>query len=253
MPSGSAQPSRRVIRRQPRSAASYEDEEPTPARSRREEPEEEPRGRRSSRGDSPKRSDLVGSGWAGADREKKEMPSDFAKTFAPEPGSTLIKFLQPEPFAFFRQHWCDWLGKGVKLGYVCIKEDCPVCRVNRAAYKEGHNILDLTDPDSPQVKVWFVGSKMSDSIKELALSERTGPLDRADIYFEVKKTGGGKQGRVAITLSPVKERDVKEDFGFDPFTEDELEEYQEKCWTSDDAVPVSSRETLEEIANQFRD
>jgi hypothetical protein len=294
MPSGSKQPTpgvRRVIRRPPTPASEYEDEDKPTARSRRseEEPEENRRPNRGSRrprdDEEPEETtkvsrrsrdkdaddeeddvykDSVSTGWGGAKQLKSEMPSDFAQQFTvPEDEPVIIKFLQHEPFANYKQHWCEWLGKGQKLSYVCpntkTRKICPICaNGDKPQAKFGFNIVDFTDPDNPINSILIVGFKLSNVLEKMDKDKRTMPLDREDQYFAVHKTGaegsrGRRGGTVQTNFNPVKERDLEQDWDVQPLTDDELEEFMSHVYVWEDVAPKTSLKKLEEVAEAMDD
>jgi hypothetical protein len=270
MPTGSRVPVTRTVRRPIREAASY-DEAPAPARTARRaaapEPEEPTPARRGNfRAVRPAEEDgpdysVIGKGAKFAQEQADNLPTDFAPRFDPPSGQdTLIKFIDPdgEPFAVYLQHWADWTAQGVKKSYVCLRTDCPLDRVNTPKHQECWNVVDLSDPERPKVCVWTVGIKVSKRLKTLAEESRTGPLNRDDMYFVVTKSGGkdanGKNlGPISYTVAPLKARDLNEDWGIDPFTDDELGELENQLWTVEKTVQPSSRSDIEAVAKSYRD
>lgn len=265
---------RRPIRRPPTPASYYEEEDDAPpVRSlgsgrddggrgpvRRtalaaDDPDDRPvRRTRRDDDDEPDMSGLIATGWGGAKKIKSEMPSDFARPFKLTADPVLFKFLQDGPFASFKQHWVEWLPPRSKLGYVCLGEDCPLCDLgDKPAAKFCFNVLDFTDPKHPQNAVLEVRITASNLIENYAKQERTSPLDRADLYFSIQKTGDGAKGRVQTNINPVKARDIPEDWGFRPLTDEALEDYEAKCFTMKETVSISPRSVLEQVAASYKD
>lgn len=285
MPSGSKSPTgvRRIMRREPTPASEYEEEKKTsrrafdedePARpvnrrSRaRDEDEEEPRrvSRRSSRDDEDDDEDdglkgIVSTGWGGAKQLKAEMPSDFPQQFTVPAGDpVIIKFLEPEPFANYRQHWAEWLPKGSKLSYVCPKKDCPICAVgDKPSARFCFNIVDFTDPDNPINSVLSVGFKLSNVIEKLAQDRRTTPLDRDDLYFAINKTGSDqgagsrRGGTVQTNIKDVKERDLRDDWDVEPLTPEDLDEFRDQVYTAEKYISKTPMKVLQEVADAYED
>lgn len=267
MPSGpktTAAPAvRRVMRQAPTPASAYEeepgdDDDPTPIRRRRSDPEEpeplKPAARRSRSDDGVEdNSHLIGSGWKGANKVKSELPSDFAKQFTVPDDPVLIKFLQDAPFASYKQHWADWLGKGVKKSYVCIVDDCPICNIgDKASGKFCYNIIDFTDTEHPVNSVLSVGIKVSNLIEKYSKNERTAPINRDDLYFEISKDSSSA-GPVQTILNSVKARDVEEDWDMDVLVPDEIESFLKKAATSKEFVQISSGKVLQDVADAYKD
>jgi hypothetical protein len=205
--------------------------------------------RRSRRSDEPEERGTVAKGWGGYKKNKKEsggFPDDFK---VPENDEVLIKFLESEPFASYRQHWLKELNR---KSYVCLGEDCPLCDElgdSPNATVVLFNVLDLTDPDNPEVKVWKATSNPTSEIERRAESSKTSPIDRPDLYFVVSKDKQ-KNGFFAYSVDPVKARDLEEDFDMAPFTEAELDEFLEKLY-DESVVKLDSRRELRDIARDL--
>lgn len=233
---------RRSSRRDP-----DEGDEPRSRRSRRDPDEDEPRSsRRSEREQRPKNSSK---GWSGY-KERREEVSDYIKNYLlPVEQEEIVKVLDAEPFSVFAEHWLN--DKEGKKSYLCIgKEECPLCAIgDKARVYMMFNILDLRDDENPKISPWKVSQTVGDVLEGYAKSDRTSPIDRLDIYFSVQKTGGGKKGKVQTHISPVKARDLEEDWGIKPFTQDELDEFD--LYKEDDVLEWTSRKTLKAIAEDL--
>lgn len=261
----------RPTRRRSRDADedSNDEEEERPRRGRRssEDEDERPRrggSRRRSRdsdedeGGSRRRSSRASGGFSSY-AQKKAKTSNFATDFKPganEP--TLIKFLDAEPFDNFVQHWIDDLPKGTRKSYVCRDDEyfddedgCPLCDIGEPGRTFSlFNVLDLTNPRKPEVKVWTASPAVADKLQRASQNERTSPLDREDVYFEVEMVK--TKNKTEWTIAPVKARDLADDFDIDPFTEDELEDFKEKRYDDRKAVTkVDSYDDLMDLAESL--
>lgn len=167
----------------------------------------------------------------------------------PEEDEEIIKILDDEPFSVYAEHWLD--DKKGKKSYICIgKEDCPLCAIgDKARVYSMFNILDLRDPENPVVVPWKVSSTVADVLEGYVKSDRTSPINRLDLYFSIRKTGGGNKGKVQTHLNPVKARDLEEDWDIAPFTQAELDEFD--LFTEDDVLEFTSRGTLKAIADEL--
>lgn len=222
-------------------------------RSRDAEEEDEPRRPRSSRRssddeDSASKPKGTSRGWKGF-KQKREERSDFVKNYAvSDDQPELIKMLDDEPFTVYAEHWID--ERQGKKSFVCIGDDCPLCAIgDKPRVYAMFNVLDLRDPEDPQVFPWKVSQTVADILEGYATDKKTSPLNRPDLYFSVKKSGGGKKGRVQTNLSPVKERDLEEDWDVVPFTEDELDQFT--LLTEDDVLQFSTRKALKAVADEL--
>jgi hypothetical protein len=253
---------------QPRRRRSHQDEDETPRRRGRSRSEDEdfdtpddeaekPRRRASRVGEKPARKSgrAAASGWGAADEVKEAIPSsgNFADDLKlPEKGSVVIKFLEPEPFDSYAEHWVPQKGK---QSYTCAGEDCPLCEVgHRPNAKICFNVISLADPDKPELKRWRVGVQIGETLKEFADDKRTKPISRDDLYFEVKRSKTAND-KTVTTVTPVKARDLDEDFDIEPLSEEEIDEVIEKAgglydWESTDDTPMSVLEQQADIASR---
>lgn len=247
-------------RRSRRSARSEDDEEEAPRRSRRgraqDDEEEAPRprfkGRRSAREDdeedeaprrgrrSAKASAKPGRGWnAYADEKKKG--GDFADTFTPSGELVLIKFIDEEPFDSYREHWVQEL-EGRK-SRTCLGDECPLCEIgHQARMRVCFNIIDWSDAKRPAVKVWLVGVRLAEAIKNFAEQSKTAPLNKPGLYWSISRTGKGM--KTDHHLQPVKSRDLDEDWERDPLAQEEIDELAEKA----QYTPFSRHDAYDELA-----
>lgn len=238
-----------------------QDEAPRGRRSSRRDPDEddEPRSRRSSRrgrddaDDEPRgrASHNTTKGWGGY-KSKRQETSEYVKNYAlPDkaPGE-IIKIMDDEPFSVYSEHWLD--EKQGKKSYVCIGEGCPLCAIGeKPRVYLLFNVLDLRDPDNGVIYPWKVSQTVGDVLEGFADNEKTSPINRDDLYFSIYKTGGGKKGRVQTNISPVKARDLLEDWDIQPFTAKELEEFD--LYQEDDVLEFTSKKTLKAIADDLED
>lgn len=242
-----------------RRPAPAEDAPRRPARSRQEEDEGADDGV-----DEEEFNRLVGQGRKEADRVAKETPKgDFAPKFSPPDSGeeVLIKFLQPEPFAAYNEHWCQWMPKGEKKSYICLKVDCPLCTIGDSSpkYQEKWNVLDLSDLDHPKNAVWTIGFRISQRLKALDTGERSGPLGDPGIYYVVSRTGmedgkASKLSNVVTSVYSVRRGTLKEDWQWDPFTTEELAEWSDpkKLFVAKKEVQISPRKALEAAADAHK-
>lgn len=233
-----------------RRAAREEDEAPAPRRSRRAAREDyeddssdgfrapEMRGRRSVKTSSRATGQR---GWnAYADQKKKG--GEFADNFTPSEELTLIKFLDEVPFDSYREHWVDELKAGTRKSRTCLGDDCPLCEIgHQARLRVCFNIIDWSDVDKPVLKVWLVGVRLAESIKNFAEQPKTSPINEHGRYWSISRTGKGN--KTEYNLNPVKSRDLDEDWDRDPLTEDEIEDLGQ----GQDG-PFSKHESYDELA-----
>lgn len=193
----------------------------------------------------------MNSGWAGA-KKTQDQSSDYAANFKTDVDEKyLIRFLDDEPYASYRQHWLERSGK---RSFVCPEDPdddstprCPLCDAGdkpRAQY--AFNIVLLEEDQKPRTLSWDVGIKLKQKFERLHKDPKIGPLNNP--YFEVCRTGKGGTSDTAVV--PVKERDLWDDFGVEPFTEREFEDLQRKGYDKSivDAPGISQ---LKELAKEL--
>jgi hypothetical protein len=186
----------------------------------------------------------VRSGWEGH-AAVKSAAGDFPEDFKIENEAKLIKFLEDEPFASYRQHWVERQGK---KSFTCIEENCPLCDTgDRPSSKTCFNIVALSE-GKPINKVLTVGVRLGEQLKGFATDRKTGPLTR--LYWGISKSGKGT--KTSHSVVPVKERDLEEDWDTEPLDDGELDAFEEHLYGAD-VIQISSRKQLKEIASEISD
>jgi hypothetical protein len=191
----------------------------------------------------------VRTGWGGyrETKAKSGFGADFLK-FNDTGEAMLLKFIEAEPFASYRQHWID--RQSGKRSWVCIEDDCPLCDAgDTPSFRIAFNVLLLSD-DKPINKVWEVGPRLAEQLEAKAKDKRTGPLDRSDIYWAVSRTG--KKSKTSYSVDPVKARDLKEDWEMAPLEDTVIKRYQGKMYDSS-VIKVPAKKQLKEIAAEMLD
>jgi hypothetical protein len=191
----------------------------------------------------------VRSGWGGyrETKAKSGFGADFLK-FDDSGEAMLLRFLEAEPFASYRQHWID--RQSGKRSWVCIEDDCPLCDAgDTPGFRIAFNVLLLSD-GKPLNKVWEVGPRLAGQLEAKARDKRTGPLDRNDMYWAVSRTG--KKSKTSYSVDPVKARDLKEDWDIEPLEDDVIARYKAKMHDAK-VIKVPSRKQLKEIAAEMLD
>lgn len=225
-----------------------------PSRSRRRSSNEDDPGSRSTRGSS---SRGTSSGWAAYSSKRVVGGGGFADDFKPKEGESLVKILDPEPFAVYLQHWIDDVPKGKKKSYVCAEEDCPLCDIgDRPSTISVFNVVDLNGKD-PETKVWRTTVTVADLLDAASKEKRSSPIDREDLYFVVKHDVKGK--RHSYSLIPIKADDLQEggdeeDWDVEPLSAEEIDLYREDSKTKlSEIMKVDTREFLDDLAGYLLD
>jgi hypothetical protein len=148
-------------------------------------------------------------GNAGAEQTKRTGASGPPRLKI-EKEPKLIKFLEPESLASFRQHWIPQAG-GPNRPYICPEKNCPLCDLgNNPGASIALNVLNLSADGQPANELCQIGIKAWESLKEIATDRKTGKLELQRHYFAVSKSG--KVQTSQTNWRPVKESDIEDDW-----------------------------------------
>lgn len=185
------------------------------------------------------------SGWDAADTFTTS--SDFPTEVKFEEGKHLVfKFLDENgPFAIYKQHFLKQKTSG-KRSYVCIGADCPLCvkLQDRPENKRAFTVVTLNSNEGIQRQMLISGARLYQALHAAHYSPQ-GPLTKG--YWAIVRLGKGPQ--TSYTVTPIKERDLEEDWNLDA----------EKASSAVAAAEVYTRnlikehslEELDEIANDL--
>lgn len=225
-----------------------------------EEVEQAPRRRRRSTGPSgpagrrPKASPgkrstqrSVATGWAGHKEVAKSSRSENVFQIEEEPH--LLKMLQDQPFAAYRQHWIP----ARRRSFICLKKidgDCPLCDDVGDVPNGSKTLFNVVDMNTPEkVLVWEAGATAAGELEDISEDERFEGLSDPKLYLEVySKKRGDKPPEHKVNI--IRSRDLPDDWDVDPLGEDELAELEEQVFDAD-FVHVPKPEDLEEVADEL--
>lgn len=188
---------------------------------------------------------LVRGGWGSVDAVKN-ADSPFAQRLKVAEDPQIIKFLNDEPYASWRQHWVERQGQ---RSFVCIadfdEKGCPLCDAgSRPSIRIAFNVALLIPGEEPVLKSYEVGPRVIDQLKNFHTDPRTGPLSKH--FWAVSKTGKG--ATTATAHQPVKERDLEE-WGISMLDDATLNSLISKAYTPD-IISIPSRKDLLDVANE---
>lgn len=198
----------------------------------------------------------ISPGWT-IDKKPPRSNSSVERFTVPDDGEeVLIKFLDEKPFAPIFQHWLLIEG-GQRRAFTCLGADpetgkslCPLCdHGDKPKSSDWLNVVVLGD--TPSLKVWYASADPAAAIKDRAATKRTSPLNKDGQYFAVSKKKG-KNGFNSYSVDPVKEEELKEDWGINPLTETQIAEFSKNGY-GPELVKIQTRVELQEIARKYLD
>jgi hypothetical protein len=251
------EPAPRRRRRAPSNGETVEHEDdPTPRRRLDEDEDEEPAPRRRRRAqpeaaDEDEDDDDEGSVIPisrGRKEIKRNRPvgegGDAFFRWDDEP--QVVKFLTNEPWGY-NQHWVTRDGK---QSFPCIGRRCPLCEIGvKASQKVVYSIVNLSRDGVTQTLE--VGVTLEDTLATYDADKKTGPLDR--LYWALSRSEGRRssgRSRYNYVFTPIKERDLEEDYGIDL---DEAEDAVDKAEIPSPKQVLGdwNEEALSEIADEI--
>lgn len=186
---------------------------------------------------------VIRGGW-GSVEQAKTADSPFAQRLKVVEDPIIIKFLEDEPYATYRQHWVERQGQ---KSFTCIADidpsgDCPLCKSgNRPSTRFAFNVI-LVSPDmEAMLKSYEVGPRVIDQLKNFHTDPRQGPLSKH--YWAVSRSGKGATSATNHQL--VKERDLEE-WQIDALEESDLKVFSKQAYTSD-IIQIPARKDLMKI------
>lgn len=184
---------------------------------------------------------VIRGGWNAVDQVKTGS-SDYAVRLKLSEDSQIIKFIGDAPYASYGQHWIERSGQ---KSFVCIGEDCPLCKAGlRPAKRSAFNVALLAEGEEPSLRSLEVGPRVIDQLKNFHNSDRTGPLDKH--YWAISRTGKGATS--STLLQVVKTADLAE-WGLNPLSKEDMNYMLENAYTSD-IIQIPSKRDLLQIASE---
>jgi len=182
-------------------------------------------------------------GW-GAVEQAKSADSPYAQRLRVSEEPIIIKFLEDEPYATYRQHWVERSGQ---KSFTCIADldpkGCPLCDAgSRPSTRFAFNVVLLSPDSEPVLKSYEVGPRAIDQLKNFHVDPRQGPLSKH--FWAVSRSGKGATSATNHQL--VKERDLEE-WNIDILTETDFKVMRKSAYTSD-IIQIPSRKDLIQIA-----
>lgn len=170
---------------------------------------------------SPRPSASIGSGWDTLRDQRAKRAAGSAHRLQVKDKEVLAHFNQPEPFAVYNQHWVG------QRSYSCPGSGCPLCE--QGIDTRTLALFNVTDMSTGENLFWEAGPNATKAVQAMAESERFSPIDRDDLYFAINRTKQDN-GFFNFALTPVKARDLDEDWHLSPLTAEEIAEARAKLF-----------------------
>lgn len=170
-------------------------------------------------------------GWGGYHKTASQL-GDANVYLKVDEEKKIIIILDEAPFDFYNCHWVDQITEGSK-SVTCwdsLLDDndeptmppCPLCAAGDKPSKVSafFNVISLENPAIPSLKVWEMGKQAADQLADYSEDPKTSPINKDGLYFEVSKVKSGK--RIEFRVKSVKARDLEEDYGIQPLSEETI-------------------------------
>lgn len=187
----------------------------------------------------------VQAGWGAVAAQKpksqgKSYPNDFR--FSEE--ARLVRFLEDEPFAVYKQHWVDRT-EG-RRSFVCTGDNCPLCTVagDIPRSKAAFNVLVVSD-EEPTVQILTAPVTLARQLQAAHEDPRRGPLGK--YYWSMSRSGTGRETQ--YSLDRVRSSELAEEWELDPDAIAELASNAERYDAT--TIYVSPHEEMVEVARQM--
>jgi hypothetical protein len=193
----------------------------------------------------PKHGTTIQAGWGAlvapnkSKRENGSYPTDFKFTES----ARLVRFLDDEPFAVYKQHWVDRT-EG-RRSFVCTGADCPLCTIlgDVPRSKAAFNVIAVSD-EEPSVQILTAPITLARQLQAANEDPRRGPLSK--YYWAISRTGMGRETQ--YSLDRVRASELAEEWDLDP---EAIAAIADNAVKHDaDAIYVSPREEMVEVARQ---
>ena len=191
-------------------------------------------------------STAIQSGWAAAESTLKPA-GDYPVEFKWTDGTfKVVKFLDEDgPFAIYRQHFLSQKTEG-KRSYISLGPNDPLCVKlgSKPEEKRAFSIVNLSAEGGPRREMLIASPRLFKTLHAAHFSPQ-GPLTKN--YWALSRTG--KMQTTTYNVTPVKPRDLMEDWNIDEATA-EATVANFKPYTRAD-LKEPTWEELEQIANSL--
>lgn len=210
---------------------------------RRDRSRDEPRGRRSRDEDDEDETVSRGRGWDayGAQRAKKASNPHRLQVKDKE---VIVKFLEPEPFAVYEQHWVG------NRSYTCPEENkCPLCDAGWDTRTLA--LFNVVLVETAESMFFEAGPAAAKKIRSASEKKSTSPINRDGLYFSLTRKKQSN-GFYDYEVEKVDEDDLEQYYKYEPLSKDELRDAKDNLF-DDSVIPVTKRRDLVAVADSDED
>ena len=183
-------------------------------------------------------------------RPKSEAAAMYFR-WADDGDQQVVKFFDADPWGY-NQHWVTREGK---QSFPCIARPgtrCPLCEVGiKASQRIVYSLINLSHPDGPTSQILEVGPQLDETLIAYDDDRKTGPLSR--LWWALSRTKGarsaGGQGKYNYMFTPIKDRDLEDDWGISFDTADQASK-KLKALSPADVLGKVDRKMLQEVADE---
>lgn len=191
---------------------------------------------------------LIKRGW-GAAENMVSADSSFAQRLKISEDEVIVKFLEDEPYAVFRQHWIERSGQ---KSFTCIADldpkGCPLCDAgSRPSSRFNFNVALLTTDGEAVVKSYEVGARVIDQLKNFSVDPRQGPLVKH--YWAISRSGKG--ARSSTNHQMIRDRDLEE-YDLQPIDDAAMTSLKKQAYDAS-IIQIPTRKALLEVAKEDLD
>jgi hypothetical protein len=194
----------------------------------------------------PKHGTTVQAGWGAVSavskpkREAGDYPTDFRYTEQAQ----LVRFLEDEPFAVYKQHWVDRT-EG-KRSFVALGDDDPLTVIAGLTprAKAAFNVLNLS-LETPEVQILTASVTLARQLQAANEDPRRGPLSK--YYWAISRQGTGRETQ--YTVDRVRAAELADEWDLDPETLDKIAATA-PCYDAS-AIYVATHEEHLKVARQL--
>lgn len=191
---------------------------------------------------------MIKRGWNAAE-SIVSADSSFAQRLKIGEDEVIVKFLEDEPYAVFRQHWIERSGQ---KSFTCIADldpkGCPLCDAgSRPSSRFNFNVALLMEDGEALIKSYEVGARVIDQLKNFSIDPRQGPLVKH--YWAISRSGKG--ARASTNHQMIRERDLEE-YNLQPLDDATLASLRSQAYDAS-IIQIPTRKALLDVVKEDLD